>query len=80
MQGFYSMPTRPIQNKVEQESTEVLNSLNETKIKTLKNNIAKLQGLDCPYPELTKEYMEAQFKQHLYEVYWGISQDDREMI
>lgn len=48
---FYSMPTRVIQNQVEQESTKVLNLLNDAKIKTLKNDIAKLQGLDYLYPE-----------------------------
>ena len=78
--GFYNMSTRLIQNQVQQESTEVLNLLNDAKIKTLKNDIAKLQGLDCPYPEFTKEYREAQSKKRPYEIYWGISQDDREMI
>lgn len=78
--GFYLIPKKLIQNQVEQESTKALNLLNEAKIKTLKNDIAKLQGFDCPYPEFTKEYQEAQFKKHPYEVYWGISQDDREMM
>ena len=78
--GFYSMPTRLIQNQVQQESTEVLTLLNDAKIKTLKNNVAKLQGFDYPYPEFTKEYQDAHFKEHPYEVYWGISQDDREMM